>query len=48
MIPGSTLDVNKLTKKDVDMAKEVFVKHDMIVSSLARYLNHLEPDENKR
>lgn len=48
VIPGSALDVRKLTGREIEKVREVFAKNEVKISDLACSLNHLDPDEDKR
>jgi len=47
-MPGAALDVRKLVKKEKEMVREIFTRNDIRISSLSCFVNHLEPDKNKR
>lgn len=48
VIPGSALDIKKLTKAKIKRVRQVFAKNEIRISNLACSVNHLDPDENKR
>lgn len=46
--PGSALDAEKLTSRDIDEVRRICDKHNIQISALGFYPNHLDPDEERR